>query len=164
MYIFKRKNERNTFHDRYHRKNELTFFNSLKMKMAVIIGVTQMIFGISLGAFNYVYFKDYISLYSVWIPQMLFMTCTFGYMCFMIIYKWCVDWEGIGQEPPALIQTMIKMFLSPGAIETPLYEGQAVVQVILLLIAVAAVPVMLLVKPIYNRKGHKVFFFSYFYS
>jgi len=138
----------------YHKKNELTFFNSLKMKMSVIIGVIQMLFGITLGAFNYTYFGDSLSLYFVWIPQMLFMICTFGYMCFMIIFKWSVDWEASGDEPPALIQTMIKMFLSPGAIETPLYEGQGVVQVILLLIAVVTVPVMLFVKPIMQNKAH----------
>mmetsp|Transcript_39505 Transcript_39505/g.63362 ORF Transcript_39505/g.63362 Transcript_39505/m.63362 type:complete len:868 (+) Transcript_39505:122-2725(+) len=140
----------------YHRKNELTFFNSLKMKMSVILGVTQMMFGISLGAFNYVHFGDYLSLYYVWIPQMLFMMCTFGYMCFMIIYKWTIDYSGEGaDEPPALIQTMIKMFLSPGKIETPLYDGQGAVQVVLLLIAVATVPVMLLVKPILQNKQHE---------
>jgi len=135
----------------YHTKNELTFFNSLKMKMAVVLGVTQMLFGISLGAFNYVFFSDYTSLYYVWIPQMLFMICTFGYMCFMIIFKWTQDYRD-DPDPPALIQTMIKMFLSPGAIDSPLYEGQAVVQVTLLLIAVATVPVMLLVKPILNNR------------
>eukprot|EP00954_Amorphochlora_amoebiformis_P029761 1393635-Amorphochlora_amoeboformis.AAC.1 len=40
-----------------------------------------MLFGITLGAFNYTYFGDRLSLYFVWIPQMLFMTCTFGEKC-----------------------------------------------------------------------------------
>ncbi len=143
----------------YHRKNELTFFNSLKMKMSVMIGVTQMIFGIVLGVFNHIYFKDMTSLYYVWIPQMLFMICTFGYMNIMIIYKWCQDYSSNGLQPPSLIQTMIKMFLSPGAIDgDPLYSGQAGVQVFLILLAVLSVPVMLLVKPILedrkNRAAH----------
>ncbi|HEY9759486.1 MAG TPA: V-type ATPase 116kDa subunit family protein [Oculatellaceae cyanobacterium] len=27
-----------------------------------------------------------------WIPQFLFLTCTFGYMIFLIVYKFCIDW------------------------------------------------------------------------
>mmetsp|Transcript_19821 Transcript_19821/g.29639 ORF Transcript_19821/g.29639 Transcript_19821/m.29639 type:complete len:859 (+) Transcript_19821:31-2607(+) len=142
----------------YHTKNELTFFNSLKMKMSVVLGVTQMLFGISLGAFNYTYFGDYLSLYFVWIPQMVFMICTFGYMCFMIILKWCQDYSK-DPAPPALIQTMIKMFLSPGKIEAPLYSGQGPLQVVLLLVAVLTVPVMLLAKPLIvhnkNKNSHQ---------
>lgn len=41
----------------YVASNELNFFNSLKMKMAVIIGVIQMTFGIFLKAANALYFK-----------------------------------------------------------------------------------------------------------
>jgi len=140
----------------YHTKNELTFFNSLKMKLAVIIGVIQMEFGIILSLFNHFYFKSTLSIWFEFIPQIIFMTSTFGYMCFLIIYKWCVDWVGTGQNPPNLIQTMINMFLSPGSVASneQLYPGQAGVQVVLVLLAVFSVPMMLLPKPILERRRH----------
>jgi V-type H+-transporting ATPase subunit a len=47
------------------------------------------------------------------------------------------------------------MFLSPGTVEKPpLYKGQAVVQVILLLLAVIQVPILLFLKPFYLRWEH----------
>lgn len=39
-------------------ENKLGFFNSLKMKMSIILGVVQMLFGISLKMRNCIYFKD----------------------------------------------------------------------------------------------------------
>ncbi len=47
---------------------------------------------------------------------------------------------------------MIKMFLSPGTVDHPLYEHQGEVQVALVLIAIFSVPVMLFVKPILKHK------------
>jgi len=134
----------------YGTTNQLQFFNSLKMKISVILGVTQMTFGIFLGSFNHVYERDWLGLFLEWIPRMLFMTCTFGYMIGIIIYKWCVDWSQPGlNSPPNLIQTMIKMFLSPGVVpsDSELYPGQAQVQLYLIVTALISVPVMLLAKP-----------------
>eukprot|EP00472_Partenskyella_glossopodia_P004257 CAMPEP_0197534058 /NCGR_PEP_ID=MMETSP1318-20131121/45803_1 /TAXON_ID=552666 /ORGANISM="Partenskyella glossopodia, Strain RCC365" /LENGTH=861 /DNA_ID=CAMNT_0043091175 /DNA_START=128 /DNA_END=2713 /DNA_ORIENTATION=+ len=144
----------------YGTKNQLQFFNSLKMKASVILGVTQMTFGISLGALNFLYNKDYIGLIFEWIPRMLFMCCTFGYMIIIIIYKWTVDWEATDRAPPNLIQTMIKMFLSPGHVDPSmeLYPHQATVQLYLISIALLSVPVMLLAKPLimeYCMPHHK---------
>jgi V-type H+-transporting ATPase subunit a len=78
-------------------------------------------------------------------------------MIFMIIFKWCVDWTVPGRNPPNLIQTMIQMFLSPGNVpaDKQLYSGQAVIQALLVLIAFAAVPMMLLPKPFINRAKHR---------
>jgi V-type H+-transporting ATPase subunit a len=73
----------------YHTKNQLTFFNGMKMKTSVIIGVTQMSFGIILSLFNHVHFKEYSSIFFEFIPQLTFMLCTFGYMCVLIIIKAC---------------------------------------------------------------------------
>ena len=72
----------------YHTSNELAFFNSLKMKTSVILGVTQMTFGILLSAANDVYFHDLAAVWLEFVPRLLFMLCTFGYMCFLILYKW----------------------------------------------------------------------------
>ena len=49
--------------------NGLTFNNSLKMKMSVILGVTQMLFGIILKMTNALHFKNPLDLYCEFFPQ-----------------------------------------------------------------------------------------------
>jgi len=138
--------------------NELAFFNSFKMKLAVTLGVIQMIFGILLGALNNIYFKDYLALFFEFIPRLVFILGTFGYMVFIIIYKFCLPW-GAGTTPPLLIQTMIQMFLSPGSVsaEDELYEGQGLCQAILLLCAVGSIPFMLFAVPCITNQRNKVY-------
>jgi len=53
--------------------NMLVFLNSYKMKMAIIFGVMHMTFGIILSCFNHVFFKNYVSVYNEFIPQMIFL-------------------------------------------------------------------------------------------
>ena len=47
----------------------LVYFNSLKMKMSVILGVTQMLFGIILKMTNALHFKNPLDLYCEFFPQ-----------------------------------------------------------------------------------------------
>ncbi|KAK0397677.1 hypothetical protein QR680_002214 [Steinernema hermaphroditum] len=68
--------------------NRLSFLNSMKMKMAIIIGVAQMTFGVVLSAFNHSYFKSSIDFYTGFIPQIIFLSSIFGYLCVQIIVKW----------------------------------------------------------------------------
>ena len=68
------------------------FMNSLKMKLAVIIGVIHMSFGIILKAVNSLHFKKKLDFYFEFIPQLLFMVLMFGYMDFLIIFKWLKPW------------------------------------------------------------------------
>ena len=140
-----------------HKANSLAFANSMKMKMAVTLGVTQMLFGIILSLSNHLYFRDMLSVYFEFIPRMIFMLSTFGYMVFMILYKWCVDWSAPGMNPPPnLIQTMISMFLAPGSVDPAkqLYAGQAGFQAFLLLCALFSVPVLLFAKPYAHKRLH----------
>jgi len=61
--------------------------NSIKMKMSVLFGVSQMCFGLLLCLLNHIESKDWISLFFEWIPQVMFMVSFFVYMCWIIIYK-----------------------------------------------------------------------------
>jgi V-type H+-transporting ATPase subunit a len=63
------------------------------MKMSVILGVSQMLVGIILKWFNMLHFEKYGQFCAVCIPELLFMTCTFGYMCFLIFLKWTTDYS-----------------------------------------------------------------------
>eukprot|EP00462_Mataza_sp_D1_P024676 CAMPEP_0175144152 /NCGR_PEP_ID=MMETSP0087-20121206/13942_1 /TAXON_ID=136419 /ORGANISM="Unknown Unknown, Strain D1" /LENGTH=857 /DNA_ID=CAMNT_0016428527 /DNA_START=47 /DNA_END=2620 /DNA_ORIENTATION=- len=159
----------------YHKKNELFFFNSLKMKLSIILGVSQMMFGLFLSAANHVHFKDRIALYFECIPQILFLSCTFGYLALMIIMKWCIRYENPFESPQLLTQ-MISMFLSSGGLPDqtdasgkqrpiPLYGSQHSVQTFLYLVAIATIPVMFVAKPCLkhreakqmHRRGHANF-------
>lgn len=52
----------------YVAKNELSFMNSLKMKLAVIVGVLQMGWGICLKGFNALYVGSLIDFFFEFIP------------------------------------------------------------------------------------------------
>ncbi|CAG8550039.1 8482_t:CDS:10 [Rhizophagus irregularis] len=144
-------------------ENFLLFTNSYKMKMSIILGVIQMSFGIFLSIFNYVHFKKTLSIWAEFIPQILFMQCIFGYLCFTIIYKWSIPWyepDASGNprvSPPGLLNLLIYMFLQPGHVdkENELYSGQGTVQLALLGVAVICIPWMLFTKPLILRREYK---------
>ena len=43
------------------------------------------------------------------------MTFTFAYMCFMIIYKWCINWSKHLDAAPSIITLMIDIPLKMGS-------------------------------------------------
>lgn len=134
-------------------ENKLEFYNSIKMKCSVIIGVSQMLVGVVLSLLNYQYHHDSMKIKFRFIPEVIFLCCTFGYMCLLIVVKWCTTWENT-HEAPSLLETMTNFFLAPGTVALPLYAGQAAVQVVLLLIAACCVPVMLVAIPYLEKKEH----------
>ncbi|KAK4705814.1 V-type H+-transporting ATPase subunit a, partial [Phenoliferia sp. Uapishka_3] len=137
--------------------NALIFTNSLKMKMSVVMGVIHMSFAICLQIFNHLHFKKPELIWAEFLPQILFMESIFGYLIACIVYKWSVDWEAVGRNPPNLLNMLIKLFLSPGNVlpEDELYSGQATFQVFLLLLALVCVPWMLCTKPYLLWKEHQ---------
>ncbi|KAH9593369.1 V-type ATPase [Trypanosoma melophagium] len=135
-------------------ENKLEFYNSIKMKCSVIIGVIQMMAGVILSLMNHLYFGDKLQVWFRFVPEIVFLSCTFGYMCLLIIVKWCTPWENRTHAAPSLLETMTNFFLQPGTVTVPLYSGQAVIQVILLIIAFAMVPLLLCVIPYMEKKHH----------
>ncbi|EDV21047.1 uncharacterized protein TRIADDRAFT_30908 [Trichoplax adhaerens] len=136
--------------------NKLTFLNSFKMKLSVILGITHMLFGVILSLFNHVYFKNRVNIVMVFIPEVIFLLSIFGYLVIMIFYKWCIV-TTFSERKPSLLITLINMVLSIGTVkkDQQLYTGQAGVQVFLVVLAVICVPWMLLGKPLYLYYRHK---------
>uniref|UniRef100_A0A8C1ACD1 V-type proton ATPase subunit a n=1 Tax=Cyprinus carpio carpio TaxID=630221 RepID=A0A8C1ACD1_CYPCA len=135
--------------------NRLTFLNSYKMKMSVIIGIIHMTFGVVLGVFNHLHFRRTFNLYLIFIPELLFLLCLFGYLVFMIIYKWLFFTVRDSQTAPSILIHFINMFLMQADSSQPLYPGQTGFQVFLVIVAVLSVPVLLLGKPLYLYWQHK---------
>ena len=139
--------------------NELLYANSLKMKMAVILGVAHMAIGVGLKISNAIYRRDTIDLVFEAIPQMIFLLALFGYMNFLIILKWMLPWlDHCDRDqciPPSIITTMMNMALAPTSVKEPIFKGQLGVQLILVLTAVLMVPLMLFPKPILKFRKAK---------
>jgi V-type H+-transporting ATPase subunit a len=128
--------------------NSVAFLNSFKMKISIVYGVIQMTGGILIKGSNALYFKNLPEFFTEFIPQLLFMLCTFGYMVVCIIIKWCTDYSQDPSKAPSIIALFINLV---GGIESPLYATattQLLIQKVLAGIAVACVPIMLFGKPI----------------
>eukprot|EP00300_Choanocystis_sp_HF-7_P007489 c15318_g2_i1.p1 GENE.c15318_g2_i1~~c15318_g2_i1.p1 ORF type:complete len:852 (+),score=199.68 c15318_g2_i1:37-2556(+) len=150
--------------------NELTFTNAFKMKMSIVFGVTQMVCGVCLSAFNYIHYNDMVSLVHVFIPQVMFLTSIFGYMVLLIFAKWSIHYK-FTHCAPSILGIFIKMFLGMGAVPavdsnpstgldcTPdtdsLLPNQAAIQRALLAICVISVPWMLLGRPLVLLFRHR---------
>jgi V-type H+-transporting ATPase subunit a len=129
--------------------NELLFVNSMKMKLSVLFGVVQMLVGVALKFANSVFFKNKTDFVFECIPQLMFMLAFFGYMDWMIMYKWVtpINEDPALNGPPGIINTMITMGLGTPD-RNPLYVGQPGVQAFLMKLTICAVPLMLIPKPI----------------
>ncbi|XP_058161065.1 V-type proton ATPase 116 kDa subunit a 3 [Dasypus novemcinctus] len=135
--------------------NHLSFLNSFKMKMSVIVGVVHMAFGVCLGVFNHVHFGQYHRLPLEFLPELTFLLGLFGYLVFMIAYKWLLFSAAGAASAPSILIHFINMFLfSQSATNQALYGGQRVVQSTLVALALAMVPVLLLGTPLYLRWQH----------
>jgi V-type H+-transporting ATPase subunit a len=141
--------------------NELLFMNSMKMKLSVLFGVIQMTLGVFLRFGNAIYFKSFIDLFCECCPMLIFMVCFFGWMDFMVVYKWVYAMDA----PPGIINSLICMAMGPSGVgqpdEFPLWEGtggsmsSVDLSTISMKFAILAVPWLLIPKPIMLYIQHK---------
>ncbi|KAK6293171.1 hypothetical protein J4Q44_G00366720 [Coregonus suidteri] len=134
--------------------NKLSFLNSYKMKMSVIMGVAHMLFGVTLSLVNYIFFRNLKDIALQFIPEVIFMLSLFGYLIFLILYKWCVAIKS--ESAPSILLLFINMILfdygSEGAV---LYTTQKPVQIFLVVVAVLMVPWLLFAKTLLLYREHK---------
>jgi len=129
-------------------QNELIFMNSLKMKLSVILGVVHMIVGLLLRFSNALYFRNFVDFFCECVPMMVFMVCFFGYMDFMILYKWVTPMA----NPPSIINSLIAMAMWTEDTNPMLGDG---LPRLLMAITMLSVPVILIPKPAIQYMQHK---------
>lgn len=137
-------------------ENNLIFANSIKMKLSVIVGVLHMVFGVAFKGANEHYWKDKVGFWFEFVPQMLMMLSFFGYMCFIIIYKWLFVSDP--ETAPLLIRTLINMVLAfndPIEESQRLFPGQEGVQRFLIVLYAITIPWMFCFKPYFVYREHK---------
>jgi V-type H+-transporting ATPase subunit a len=82
-----------------------------------------MIYALCLQYVNARHFQCKTEILGNFIPGMIFFQSIFGYLAFLIIYKWLIDWESCDQSLLSLLNMFIFMFLSPGKAQEQLYPG-----------------------------------------
>lgn len=71
------------------------------------------------------HFRQMSSIFCVLIPELVFMLCLFGYLVFMVVFKWIVYTPAQSKLAPSILIHFIDMFLfTENAQNPPLYTGQ----------------------------------------
>ncbi|XP_034667939.1 V-type proton ATPase 116 kDa subunit a [Drosophila subobscura] len=146
--------------------NKIIFLNTFKMKLSIIFGVLHMVFGVSMSVVNFIHYKKYASIFLEFLPQVLFLLLLFGYMVFMMFFKWVVYNDTVeGPLSPACAPSILILFINmilQGKQDTPepceefMFDGQKSIQMVFVVIAIICIPWMLLGKPLYimmKRRG-----------
>jgi V-type H+-transporting ATPase subunit a len=129
------------------KENELLYFNSLKMKMSVIVAVLQMSLGLCLKCLNGIHYGYEMNIIGDFFPQIVFLLSIFGYLCFLIFYKFTYGHP----QSPLLLIVLIWMFLPGGGDAGHIFQDvdlQMKIQSALVIIALICVPIMLIPKPL----------------
>ncbi|KAL7673194.1 hypothetical protein ACOME3_008062 [Neoechinorhynchus agilis] len=145
-------------------KNKILFLNSMKMKFSIIIGVTQMVFGIFLHLTNILHFDRREDILFDFVPEIVFFLAVFFYLVVLIFYKWThyngsTDPKWGAACAPSLLVHYINTFLmsypkSPCSMAT-FYTGQQAVQTFLILLGIMCIPLMLIPKPLLEIRRRK---------
>ncbi|EDX12446.1 GD20170 [Drosophila simulans] len=146
--------------------NKIIFLNSFKMKLSIIFGVLHMVFGVCMSVVNFTHFKRYASIFLEFVPQILFLLLLFGYMVFMMFFKWfsynartSFQPETPGCAPSVLIMFINMMLFKntepPKGCNEFMFESQPQLQKAFVLIALCCIPWMLLGKPLYIKFTRK---------
>ena len=148
--------------------NKIIYQNAFKMKVSIILGVTHMLFGVFMSLWNNIYFKNRLSIFAEFIPQVIFLCGMFGYLSFLMILKWILysasKDDGLRWSErcaPSVLITFINMVLFKGneaskeCVTSYMFPGQYFLQVIFVIVSVACIPIMLFVKPFVLRSRHK---------
>merc|ERR1712079_342879 len=153
--------------------NKIVFLNSFKMKVSIIIGVIHMMFGLLISFWNNKFFSKALNITCEFIPQVLFLSCMFGYMELLMFHKWAsytaggFDGDVTTTErcAPSILTTFINMVLfkygddvvplSPECGDPYMYAGQTFFQRVFVIVAVICIPWMLLAKPLLKRNAPK---------
>lgn len=96
--------------------NSLQFFNSFKMKTAIIFGIFQMILGIFLKGLNSLFQLNAVDFFFEFIPQIFFLVCTFGYMVLLIVLKWLSHYD-TPKDAPSILNIMLNFPLKMGKLD-----------------------------------------------
>jgi V-type H+-transporting ATPase subunit a len=157
--------------------NELLFQNSLKMKLSVCIGVMQMLLGVFLRFANALHDNNKVDLVCECIPMLIFMVCFFGFMDYMIIYKWTHKIPGAYDGPdgpggtgfawdqdedgnpgskgaPSIINSLICMGMHQVDL-MPLFPGAQKTATYLMIASAISVPWLLIPKPLILKSQHQ---------
>ena len=141
-------------------ENNILFTDSMKMKMSVIFGVAQMMFGIILSVCNYFYFGNRLDIICMFIPQILFISCVFFYMDILIVWKWITYTPEMSNSAPSILIGIINMFLmmypeNPAPHEA-FFNKMKAVQTLFVIVALSSALWMLLAKPIILLRRSKL--------
>ncbi|XP_034487586.1 V-type proton ATPase 116 kDa subunit a-like [Drosophila innubila] len=150
-------------------ENKIIFLNSFKMKLSIIVGVLHMVFGVCMSVCNFVHFKKYSSIFLEFVPQILFLLLLFGYMVFMMFFKWfkysasaTLQVETPGCAPSVLIMFINMMLFKNtkpfAGCDEFMYDSQEGLQKVFVVIGLICIPWMLLGKPLYIKftRGRRV--------
>ncbi|XP_067936775.1 V-type proton ATPase 116 kDa subunit a1-like isoform X2 [Watersipora subatra] len=135
--------------------NKITFINSYKMKMSIVIGIIQMLFGLMLSLVNHIFFRNVANIFCEFIPELIFILSIFGYMLLLIIVKWLQFFHNTNCAPSILVG-FINMFLFSYNTNSPCkeyilfnhYDDMKFVQTILVGAAGICMPWLLITKPL----------------
>ena len=75
-----------------------------------------MILGILLKGLNALLSRNKLDFFFEFVPQLLFLFSTFGYMAFLIIVKWLSSFDK-GLLPPSILNIMLSIPLKLGDIK-----------------------------------------------
>jgi len=140
-----------------------------------------MSLGIFLHLLNSIYFHQMYDIFFEFLPRIIFLWFVFGYLCFMIFFKWCTDYwaqdryndelvanltdiqklnvtglmKGTSGAPVLLNELIFMILPAPEGQTNNLYDVQQTVQTILIVVAIICIPIMMCVKPCLLYYDHK---------